>query len=53
VLLEKRFPHHGAVAFEHSGRVLFDAMRLLGVDDIGVPLPKTVTYPSENPFGVF
>jgi len=53
VLLEKRFPHHGAVAFEHSGRVLFDAMRLLGVDDIGVPLPKTVSYPSENPFGVF
>jgi L-fucose isomerase-like protein len=53
VLLEKRFPHHGAVAFEHCGRVLFDAMRLLGVDDIGVPLPKTVTYPSENPFGVF
>ena len=24
VLLEKQFPHHGAVAFEHAGRVLYD-----------------------------
>ncbi|MDH7601475.1 MAG: fucose isomerase [Armatimonadota bacterium] len=50
VLLEKRFPHHGAVAFEHAGKVLFDAVRLLGVEDIGVPLPASVKYPSENPF---
>ena len=35
VLLEKRFPHHTAVAFNHAGRALYDAMRLIGVNDIG------------------
>ena len=50
VLIGKRFPHHGAVAFNHSGRVLFDAVRLLSAGDINVPLPKGVSYPSENPF---
>ncbi|MGQ9456530.1 MAG: L-fucose/L-arabinose isomerase family protein [Armatimonadota bacterium] len=50
VLLGKHFPHHGAVTFDRCGKVLFDAIRLLGVDDIGVPLPDTVLYPQENPF---
>ena len=34
VLIQKRYPHHGAVAFNHCGRALFDALRFLGVEDI-------------------
>jgi L-fucose isomerase-like protein len=52
VMIGKRFPHHGAVAFDACGKALFDALELLGVDDIGVPLPKTMLYPGENPFGI-
>lgn len=50
VLIGKRFPHHGAVAFAHCGKALFDAASLLGVEDISVPLPQTMWYPGENPF---
>lgn len=50
VLIEKRFPHHGAVAFKQVGKILFDATKLLGVKDINVPMPKTTLYASENPF---
>ncbi len=50
VLIGKRFPHHGAVAFDHCGKALFDAVKMLGVGDVNVPLPKTVLYPDENPF---
>ena len=52
VLIGKRFPHHGAVAFASCGKELFDAVKLLGVDDINVPLPKTMLYPGENPFEI-
>lgn len=50
VVMGKRFPHHGAVAFDHVGKALFDAVKLLGVEDINVPLPPTMWYPGENPF---
>lgn len=50
VLIEKRFPHHGAVAFKHSGKILYDAIKLLGIDDIQYPRPDTMLYPNENPF---
>ena len=50
VLLEKRFPHHTGVAFMHSGKTLFDAMKLIGVDDVSFNLPKTVLYPGEHLF---
>jgi len=50
VLIGKRFPHHTAVAFRRAGRALFDALRMLGVDDISFPLPPGMLYPSENPF---
>ena len=50
VLLEKRFPHHTAVAFDHAGRALYEAMRLIGVNDIGFNQPKGVLYPTEHPF---
>jgi len=51
VLIEKRFPHHTAVAFAPVGRTLFAAMRMLGVEDIGVNRPAGTPYPTENPFG--
>ena len=53
ILVAKGYPHHGAVAFARAGNVLYEALRLLGVDDIGAPLPAGVPYPGENPFELF
>lgn len=52
VLLEKNFPHHGAVAFGHYGRELFEVFRYLGVpvEEIGYNQPAGQRYPTENPF---
>lgn len=50
VLIEKRFPHHGAVAFKKVGKILFEAVKLLGIEDVNYPLPKNIYYPTENPF---
>ncbi len=50
VLIAKRFPHHVAVGFEKVGEVLFEALNLLGVDDISAPLPYGIPYVTENPF---
>ena len=50
VLIGKGFPHHGAVAFKQVGKVLFDAARMLGIQDVSVPLPPTMIYDGENPF---
>ena len=50
VLIEKRYPHHGAVAFGHYGRELFEVMKLLGVKDIAWNRPANLLYPTENPF---
>jgi L-fucose isomerase-like protein len=47
VLIEKRFPHHTAVAFDHSGRALWDAVRLLGVQDVSFNRPTNVLYEGE------
>ncbi len=50
VLIEKRYPHHGAVAFGHYGKALFSLFRYLGVEDIGYNQPKSMLYKSENMF---
>ena len=50
VLVEKHYPHHGAVAFGHFGKTLFEVFKYLGVEDIGFNQPKEMRYPSENPF---
>ena len=50
VLIEKHYPHHGAVAFAHVGRALFDAFRYLGITDIAYNQPKSLPYATENPF---
>lgn len=54
VLIEKNFPHHGAVAFGHFGRILYDLFRYIGVDagEIHFNRPKGMLYPTENPFYV-
>ena len=50
VLVQKGYPHHGAVAFGHYGKALFEVMKLLGVEDIAYNQPKSLPYPTENPF---
>ena len=50
VLIEKRYPHHGAVAFGHYGKALFSVFRFLGIRDIAYNQPKSLPYRTENPF---
>ncbi len=50
VLLEKQFPHHTAMGSGHAGRVLFDAVRMLGVEEFFTPKAEGCAYPGENPF---
>ncbi len=50
VLIQKRYPHHGAVAFGHYGKALFEVLKYLGVEDIAYNQPKSLPYPTENPF---
>lgn len=50
VLIENGFPHHGAVAFGHFGKALFEVFKYIGVENIGYNRPKEDKYPSENPF---
>ena len=50
VLIEKRYPHHGAVAFGHVGKALHSLFRYLGIQDIAYNQPKNLPYPTENPF---
>ncbi len=50
ILIEKGYPHHGAVAFGHYGKALFEVFKYLGVEDIGFNQPKGMLYPTENPF---
>ncbi len=50
VLIQKRYPHHGAVAFSHVGKYLFEVFKFLGVSDIAYNQPKSLPYPTENPF---
>lgn len=50
VLLAKRYPHHGAVAFAHCGKTMYEVFRYLGVADIAYNQPASLPYPGENPF---
>ena len=50
VLVGKHFPHHGAVAFGHYGKALFEVFKYLGVKDIAYNQPASIPYPSENPW---
>lgn len=50
VLIEGGFPHHGAVAFGHCGRQLYEVFKLLGVESVGFNKPAGERYDTENPF---
>lgn len=45
-----RFHHHAAVAFTHCGATLYDAMKLLGIEEIYTPNAEGIPYPGENTF---
>jgi len=51
VLVEDNYPHHGAVAFGHFGKGLFEVFKYLGVTQVSFNQPKGMMYKSENPFG--
>ncbi len=52
VLIEKNFPHHGAVMFGHYGKPLYETLKYIGVDptEIGFNQPASMRYPTENPY---
>lgn len=50
VLLQKRYPHHGAVAFDHCAKTLFEVFKFLGIQEITYNQPKGLPYPTENPW---
>lgn len=50
VLIEKNYPHHAGVGFSHSGKAIFDALKLMGVKEIDFNRPQGMLYDSENPF---
>ncbi len=52
VLLEKNYPHHGAVAFGHFGKQLFEVFKYIGVpiEDLNYNQPASLPYPTENPW---
>ena len=52
VLIQKGYPHHGAVAFGHFGKELFEVFKYIGVpmEDVNYNQPASLPYPTENPF---
>ena len=50
VLIAKRYPHHGAVAFGHYGQSIWSVLQYLGVQDLAFNQPAGMLYPTENPF---
>lgn len=53
VLLEKGFPHHGAVMFGHYGKAFYEVMKYLSIEDISYNQPASLPYNRENPFKKF
>ena len=52
VLIEKNYPHHAAVMFDHCGKYLWEVFKYLGVpvQDIDYNKCRGNYYPTENPF---
>ena len=52
VLIEKNYPHHGAVMFGHFGKQLFEVLKYIGVapEEIGYNQPAGMRYITENPY---
>ncbi len=55
VLIEGNYPHHGAVAFGHFGKALYEVFKYIGVqaEEIGFNQPRGMRYQTENPYGQF
>ncbi len=51
VLIAKNYPHHAGIAFEHAGKTLYAAMKLMGIEDVCYNQPAGLPYKDENPFG--
>ncbi|MCD8048820.1 MAG: fucose isomerase [Clostridia bacterium] len=51
VLVAKNYPHHAGIAFEHAGKTLYAAMKLMGIEDVCYNQPAGLPYKDENPFG--
>lgn len=51
-LIDGNYPHHGAVAFGHHGKALFDVFKYIGVesDEIEFNRPANILYKKENPY---
>ncbi len=50
VLIEGRYPHHGAVAFNHAGKAIHSIFRYIGAEEISYNQPENIPYKTENPF---
>ena len=52
-LIEKNYPHHGAVMFGHYAKALYDELKYICVDpsEIGYNKPAGDRYATENPWG--
>ncbi len=50
VLIQNGFPHHGAVAFGHYGKAMFEVFKYLGVENVGYNRSANDKYTTENPF---
>ncbi|MCL2864795.1 MAG: fucose isomerase [Lachnospiraceae bacterium] len=52
-LIEGGYPHHGAVAFGHFGKSMFEVFKYIGVpvEEISYNKPAGVLYKTENPWG--
>lgn len=50
VLIQNKFPHHGAVVFGHYGKTLFEVFKYLGVENIAYNQPRSLPYATENPW---
>ncbi len=50
ILIQRHFPHHAAIMFGHYGKSFFNLLGMLGVKEFGYNQPKSLPYPTENPF---
>jgi len=50
VLIAKRYPHHAALGYGHIGKILYSALKLLGISDVAYNQPASLPYADENPF---
>lgn len=52
VLVEKHFPHHGALAFGHFGHAIYEVFKYIGIKPVDIDYNRPVGdfYETENPF---